>query len=72
MLTNVNKKQNHFLRNSSDVLSINAYDWYIDLIVFYAVSAMFQPYNGGKYAYDEKLATNANASYHVDHANMMH
>ena len=53
-------------------MSINAYDWLSDLIVIYAVSAMFQPYNGGKYAYDEKLASNANASYLVDHANMMY
>ena len=25
-----------------------AIDWLIDLIVFYAISAIFQPYNGGR------------------------
>ena len=64
MLINVNYKHNHFLRNSSDVVSINAYDWLIDL--------MFRLYSCGEYAYVETLSANANASYQVNHADMMY
>ena len=34
------------------ILLVEMYEWLIDWIVFYAVSSIFQPYNGGKRMFD--------------------